>query len=407
MLLRVIQRLARVAPRPARAVWARVPKRVQRALLPLVYPVAVGVRGGASLLCVPEGLPARRYDIVLASDALLLRAGLKSRLSAEQQSGRRVVAVSSGRSPEAIARELAIADALYVRSLEDDAVRTASIARLGWRSVDAERLETDGGVAAAFPSVTVVVVTHASAALCAACLDSIRRNTPWPRLEVIVVDNGSRDGTRAMLEARAAEASEATCVVIVNDANRGFAPAANQGLARARGDIVVLLNDDTLVGPGWLSRLVAHLEAEPALGLVCPVTNEIGNAAKVPVSYDSFDGMERFAFERAALHAGRRRPIDTVALFCAAGRRAALESVGFLDERYAVGMFEDDDLSRALRLRGHELAVAEDAFVHHVGHASFAKLSDADYLAVWEANRRRFELKWGVRWHPPESSAGG
>jgi GT2 family glycosyltransferase len=153
-----------------------------------------------------------------------------------------------------------------------------------------------------------------------------------------------------------------------------------------------------------LSRLIAHLEAEPKLALVCPVTNEIGNDAKIDVGYGRFDEMEAFARRRLFEHAGERRPIDTVALFCAAARRATLERIGFLDERYAIGMFEDDDLSRTLAAQGLSHAIADDAYVHHVGQASFGKLTDADYLAIWQANRKRFEDKWGVRWTPPAAT---
>jgi len=105
--------------------------------------------------------------------------------------------------------------------------------------------------------------------------------------------------------------------------------------------------------------------------------------------------------ERGARLAGERRPIATVALFCAAARASTLARVGLLDERFEVGMFEDDDLSLALRRAGYDLAIALDAFVHHVGCASFARLTDSEYLAIWESNRRRFEAKWRVRWQPP------
>jgi GT2 family glycosyltransferase len=137
--------------------------------------------------------------------------------------------------------------------------------------------------------------------------------------------------------------------------------------------------------------------------MVCPTTNEIGNSAKIPVSYDDFAGMEAFAFERGLAYAGARRPIESIALFCAAARRETLAAVGFLDERFDVGMFEDDDLSLSLRRKGCELFVALDAFVHHVGQASFTRLTDSQYLAIWASNRRRFEEKWDVRWKAPEA----
>jgi GT2 family glycosyltransferase len=135
------------------------------------------------------------------------------------------------------------------------------------------------------------------------------------------------------------------------------------------------------------------------------VTNEIGNRARVPVSYRTLAEMEAFAAARARDHAGKRRETDNIALFCAAGRRDELAQLGFVDERYEIGMFEDDDLSLALRRSGKALSIADDAFVHHVGQASFARLSDAEYLAVWEANRRRFEEKWGTRYVAPESTS--
>jgi GT2 family glycosyltransferase len=250
------------------------------------------------------------------------------------------------------------------------------------------------------PTVSIVIVTHDNPALCGACLRGLFRNTPWPGLQVIVIDNGSPTETRALLEEHAR--ADPRLSVIRNDENRGFAPAANQGLRAARGDIVVLLNDDTVVGPEWLPRLVAHLERNPRLGMVCPVTNEIGNAARIDVTYSTFEAMEEFAIERAGAHAGELREASSLALFCAAARRSVLVEAGFLDERYAIGMFEDDDLSLTLRRRGFSLGIAQDAFVHHVGQASFSRLGDPAYLRVWSANRRRFEAKWGVRWKPPD-----
>jgi GT2 family glycosyltransferase len=251
---------------------------------------------------------------------------------------------------------------------------------------------------AAFPEVTIIVVTHSNGEACRHCLAALARSTPQPGVEILVIDNGSSDGTASVLAA--AVERDPRVRVLRQDRNLGFAKAANVGFREAAGEIVVLLNDDTAVGPGWLCRLVAHLEADPMLGLVCPVTNQIGGAARVETSYSTFDGMEAFAGERAFSRRGARREVDTVALFCAAARKKTLEAVGLLDERYEVGMFEDDDLSLSLRRRGHRVAIAEDAFVHHVGQASFGKLSDSEYLAIWEANRKRFEQKWGIRWRP-------
>jgi GT2 family glycosyltransferase len=247
--------------------------------------------------------------------------------------------------------------------------------------------------------VTIVVTSYRNPALLGSCLRSIERNTPWPGLEVVVVDNASGHETVALLSELAATLGYVK--LVHNRENRGFARACNQGIRAATGQYVVLLNDDTVVAPGWLSRLVAHLELCPTLGIVGPSTNHIGNEAKVNVDYVTLEQMERYALQRSFAHAGVLQPTDCLALFCAAARRDLLIQMGGLDERFEVGMFEDDDLAIRVRQRGLSLGIARDAFVHHVGHASFGKMNDAEYLAVWQANRRRFEDKWKRRWVPP------
>lgn len=392
MLLHAVQRLVRLAPGATRAIWERMPAPAREALSSAFYPVAVGPRGGGFSLDVPADLARRSYDIVV-SRAMPREPAAAEWLSAERSSGRRIV-VAGGGSLETCFREQDITDGVYVADPADTAERRETARGHGMRVVD----RSSPAFPVRFPPVSVVIPTHDGGPIVSACLRALLRNTPWPGLEIIVVDNGSLDATRLLLETHAQRDG---VVLITNATNKGFAVATNQALRRASGDVVVLLNDDTAVGPGWLSRLVAHLEADTALGLVCPVTNEIGNDAKIAVDYGSFDEMESFARLRLFEHPGERRRIETVALFCAAARRATLERVGFLDERYAVGMFEDDDLSRTLARHGFSHAIADDSFVHHVGRASFGKLTDAQYLAVWRANRRRFEEKWGVRWTPP------
>lgn len=249
------------------------------------------------------------------------------------------------------------------------------------------------------PSVTIVIAAFAGRLLLEPCLRALLRNTPWSPLEILVIDDGMPEADASWL--RAFAQSESGITALRNERSEGFARATNRGLRVARGEILVILNDDTVVGPEWLTRLVAHLVSDPGLGLVGACTNEIGNRAKVETDYSDFFGMERFAEERARLYDGKRMPMDSLALFCAAGPRDALSAVGYLDERYEVGLFEDDDLCLSLRRAGKRLALAEDAFVHHAGQASFGRLGDEEYLRIWAENRKRFEEKWQVKWSPP------
>lgn len=402
MIRRVLQRLVRLAPGPIRAVWSAVPASVQQKLAPFIHPIAAGERGGGLELSVPDEV-RRTFDIVLgaASDG-----SFGDQVERLERMGHRVFRSSPDDDLARLAREREILDAVFFSDGRSDRERTAR--RLGWRVTPLENLDrfaTDGVWDDLFPRVSIVVVTYANRKLCAACLAAVERNTPWPTAELIVVDNASRDGTREFLRGRAAEENRIT--LLENETNLGFAGGANLGMDRAQGTFVVLLNDDTVVGPGWLPRLVARIEDDPALGLVSPVTNEIGSEARVETTYRTLDGMETLAIDRSFRYAGEVQSTRMLALFCAIARREDLERVGRLDEQYEVGMFEDDDLARTLAKRGLGLAIALDSFVHHVGSASFRQLSDDEYLAIWEANKQRFELKWGVRWSPPPSSADG
>ena len=254
----------------------------------------------------------------------------------------------------------------------------------------------EDGVDRGAPRASVVVVSFDNLAFTRMCLESLLAHTEDSAHEVVVVDNGSRDGSRGYV----IELAEGNGRVkpVLNPENRGFPAACNQGLAAAQGDIVVLLNNDTMVPPGWLGRLVRHLDDE-RVGMVGPVTNRIGNEAEVPTRYDTWGEYQREAEERARTHAGRTFEIETLTMFCVAMRREVLTQVGPLDVQFEIGTLEDDDYSLRARRAGYRLLCAEDVQVHHFGEASFGKLyTDGEFGRIIEANRDRFARKWGTQW---------
>jgi GT2 family glycosyltransferase len=243
---------------------------------------------------------------------------------------------------------------------------------------------------------SLVVVAPDGLAFTRLCVESVLSDHDLDA-ELIVVDNGSTDGTREFFAALAER--DARVRVIRNDENRGFAPALNQGLAESSGDVLVLLNNDVVVPPGALARLVAHLE-QPDIGLVGPTTNRSGNEAEVDVAYRSYAELSQLAAARAEEHAGAAFDIEVATLFCAAARRDVFERVGPIDERFEVGLFEDDDYSARIREAGLRVVCAEDAFVHHFGEGSLGALVPTGrYGELFRANKQRFEEKWGVEWH--------
>ncbi len=248
------------------------------------------------------------------------------------------------------------------------------------------------------PRASIVIVTYNNLALTKLCLESVLRNTQYPNYEIVVVDNNSKDDTPAYLRALAEKRDGLK--IILNSENYGFAKANNQGIAQASSKYLVLLNNDTIVPPGWLSRLLWHLR-DPQTGAVGPVTNFAGNEARIEVSYRTWVEMEAFATEQTRTRQHQVADIHMLAMFCLAMRREVYDRVGPLDEQFGIGMFEDDDYSIRLKQSGYRLICAADAFVHHFGQAAFGKLIESgQYNAIFDENRGRFEAKWGTVWQP-------
>ncbi len=254
------------------------------------------------------------------------------------------------------------------------------------------------GIKNATPQASIIVITYNNLVLTKLCLESILRNTEYPNYEIIIVDNNSTDDTQTYLRFIASQYENIS--IILNQTNLGFAKANNQGLARATGEFIILLNNDTIVPPGWLSRLLHYLR-DPEVGMVGPVSNFVGNEAKLAVSYSTWSEMEIFVrnytWEKESLAA----EIYMLAMYCVAFRRDVFELVGYLDEQFGIGMFEDDDYSQRVRQRGYKVICARDVFVHHFGQAAFRKLiKDGLYQHIFEENRQRYEKKWNIIWEP-------
>lgn len=250
----------------------------------------------------------------------------------------------------------------------------------------------------AMPKISIVIVTYNNLEYTRLCLESIENYTDYPNYEVIVVDNASNDGSATFLDDY--QINHSNMVLIKNTVNTGFAPANNQGVAASNGAYVVFLNNDTIVTPGWLKGLFSHLAANTSVGMVGPVTNAIGNEAKVDIDYTDLQDINSFAIRRAKTYHGQSFEIRVLALYCAMISRKLFDEVGGLDERYQIGMFEDDDLALKIAKSGLKCICAEDVFIHHFHGASFKNLSDAENQRIFHENREKFEKKWGVQWIP-------
>jgi len=135
------------------------------------------------------------------------------------------------------------------------------------------------------PRVSVIILTFNNLELTRACLDSVLLRSDYPNLEIIVVDNASSDDTPDFLEGFTRRNPDVR--IVLNRENLGFAAGNNVGLSIATGDYLVLLNNDTVVTQGWVMTLLRHFQNDPSLGIVGPVTNNIGNEARIETRYQS------------------------------------------------------------------------------------------------------------------------
>ncbi len=236
---------------------------------------------------------------------------------------------------------------------------------------------------------SIVIVTWNAVKVTKSCIDSLVRCTP-ERIELIIVDNGSADGTVAYIEGLP------NARIIKNDENRGFPAAANQGIRAARGSSVVLLNNNVILTPRWLSILLDALSSSPSVGIVGPCSNRVSGPQQVESSYANLNALEQFSRNFSEQNRGRREETDRLVGFCLLIRREVLDRVGCLDERFGIGNFEDDDFCLRVQRAGFEAVIAHDCFIHHLGSVSFRE-GGIDYKSLLETNRRLFQEKYS---HP-------
>jgi GT2 family glycosyltransferase len=261
----------------------------------------------------------------------------------------------------------------------------------------------DAAIREMFPLASIITPTFNNLPLNKAWLHGILAETDYPNYEIIVVDNNSTDGTAEWLAEVARAGQEETAAgfrpriqLILNKENRGFAAANNQALRVARGQYLCLLNNDTIVTRGWLSTLIGHLRKHPELGMVGPVSNNVGNEAKVPVGYRHIAKMPCWAEDYCRRHDGQIVPIEMLGFFCVVMPREVYRRVGELDERFGLGYFEDDDYCRRIRAAGYRMCFVRDAFVHHWLESSFRLLGKETYIRQFSKNQRLYKEKWNA-----------
>jgi GT2 family glycosyltransferase len=219
------------------------------------------------------------------------------------------------------------------------------------------------------PTVSVIIANWNGRELLRACLDSLTRQT-LSDIEVLVVDNGSTDSSQDMVKAEFPGA-----ILIALERNTGFCHANNVGIKAAQGEYIALLNNDTLVAPNWLEKLVDTLSARPAYSFASScmlMMSDPGRIDRVADSFCSCGFMFGLGSGERAVEV-YREPFEVFGVCGGAAffRREVFDAVGLLDERY-FAYLEDLDFSWRMAHAGLKGIYVPDALVHHVGGGTSA-----------------------------------
>ena len=216
------------------------------------------------------------------------------------------------------------------------------------------------------------------------CLEAIFSNTGYP-YRIIAINNGSDDPTARYLDSLK-NTPDRHVAVISNDKNLGFVKATNQGVAASDAPLVCLMNNDTIATSGWLEEMVSVMESYPEIGVVNPSSNTLGQYPGRGEKIDSYAvSLGRFKGQVQEMYAARG--------FCMLIKREVIDKIGFLDETYGLGYFEETDYSARAGRAGFRIVRAKGAYVYHKEETTFKDL--ADKHALFEANEKVYNRKWG------------
>jgi GT2 family glycosyltransferase/Flp pilus assembly protein TadD len=229
--------------------------------------------------------------------------------------------------------------------------------------------------------ISIIIPVHNRRELTEACLESIANSTNRATYEVIVVDNGSTDGTNELLGS-----IEGDFTLVTNKLNEGFASACNRGARIANGRHLLFLNNDTEISDGCLDVLLACANSHPEAGAIgAKLVYPNGKTQHAGIAFDEegtpFHIFQNFAADHAAVCKSREMTAVTAA--CMLIEKSKFESVFGFDASYRNG-FEDVDLCLKLSQKGlRSYYCAECNVVHHEEATEGRKAHDAENMILF------------------------
>lgn len=244
------------------------------------------------------------------------------------------------------------------------------------------------------PLVSIIVLAYDHLDYTKQCIDSLYRYTSHINFELILINNGSSDGTEEYF------CSLPNAVKISFPKNIGVDKAINYGFRMAQGKYTLNLSNDIVVTYHWLDNLIQCAESDEKIGMVVPVCGASSNNQQVDLNYHSLEEMQRLAKEynisNPNLWEERMKLVTYTCLF----RTTVQKAMGGFDEEFNPGAYDDDAISFRIRRAGYRLILAKDTYVHHFGSVTFNAEYAKNNLA--QRNLSLFYSKFGV--HPWQAS---
>ncbi len=236
-------------------------------------------------------------------------------------------------------------------------------------------------------TIDVLIPIHNEWHVLRPCLDSIEAFTHLPNVQLTILDDGSDPFVQERLAAWQ-DSGGLPKRILRNETALGFVQNSNRGFRESTADLVVLLNSDTVVTPGWLEGVLEIMQNDSKIACVMPMSNQCSlHSLDIPMGWNIF----QYAADL------RRRmppaPFDAVTVggFCLMIRREALEDVGGYDEIFGRGYGEESDWCMRARNRGWKVTGTPNTFVYHRGKVTFKDFKQKTFK---QHNYQIFMERW-------------
>jgi len=241
--------------------------------------------------------------------------------------------------------------------------------------------------------ISLIIPVYNALSLTAYCLKSVFKyttNNQEIQTDIIVVNDGSDQHVTEYLEKFNEKFSNYK--VINNETNLGFVKTCNRGFKAADGEIIVLLNNDTIVTPGYIEKIIKCFDSDKAIGAASPISsNSAFFAIPLPSGYDIFE----MSTMVEVLSEERYPEAITPEGFCLCIRKKVVDEIGYFDEIFGIGYCEESDYCMRVKDRGYRTVCIDSLYIFHKRMGTFGSRKSE----LYKKNRKIFNRRWLKRYN--------